>query len=110
VRICATIVVLMLALVGATASPSAANAPAVAATHCKNIGRPGTDTGIYSIQARHISCASTRRILKKWFTDASQPDIGPAGWHCRRHASNDISFRTRCSHKHARIGFTMYLE
>src|SRR5262249_34398900 len=109
-RFCATIAVLMLALVGATASPSAADVQAHAATHCKSLGRPGTDTGIYKIEARHISCKSTRKILNKWWHDASQPDVGPAGWHCRKHASNDISFRTRCSHGHARIGYTMYLE
>jgi hypothetical protein len=110
VRILATTLVLIAALVAATASPSVADSPARAATHCKNIGQPGTDTGLYGIQARHISCKSTRRILNKWFHDASEPDIGPQGWHCRRHAAGEISFRTRCSHKHARIAFTQYSE
>ena len=108
VRVLAATALVLAGLVGATASPAASSMSARAATHCRDVGPPGTDTGLYSVVASHISCKSARRVLTRWYNDASAPDSGPRGWHCRRHASGEISFRTRCSNKHARIAFTQF--
>jgi hypothetical protein len=109
-RALATLLPALAAICAATGAAGASTPVARATTHCRDIGPPGTDVGLYHVVASHITCGRARRVLNRWYHDASAPDSGPVGWHCRTHAAGPISYRVRCARGHARIAFTEYSD
>jgi len=87
---------------------SAQTARAAGAQHCRDVGPPQTDVGLYRITATRISCRRARTILNHWYHNAAAPDSGPRGWECSRRRTSSYSSRTTCRHRKARIGFTQY--
>jgi hypothetical protein len=84
------------------------SADAATVHHCGMIGPAQSDVGLYNITAKRLSCRKTRRVLTRWYNDASAPDAGPRGWKCRTRQTGSFSFRTACRHGHFRIAWTQY--
>lgn len=76
--------------------------------HCRDVGPPRTDVGLYHITATRISCRKARIVLRRWYYDRSAPNSGPRGWRCSTRQTSPYSFRTACTRRRARIGFTRY--
>jgi hypothetical protein len=64
------------------AEGSAQPARAADARHCRDIGPPQTDVGLYKITATRISCRRARAIVNRWYNNPSAPHSGPRGWEC----------------------------
>jgi hypothetical protein len=79
-----------------------------ASRNCGTIGSDQSDTGLYNVTAQRLSCRKARRILTRWYNDASAPDSGPRGWRCSTRSHGRYVTRTGCRHGHFRIAWTQY--
>jgi hypothetical protein len=91
-----------------SAEGSAQSARAADARHCRDVGPPQTDVGLYKITATRVSCRRARAILNRWYKDPSAPHSGPRGWKCSRRRTSSYSFRTTCRRRGAQIGFAQF--
>lgn len=109
-RLCLLIgtVVAMSVCSAGTAESRSRIAYAAGTRHCRDVGPPQTDVGLYHITASGIACRRARSVLNRWYYDRSAPHSGPRGWRCSTRQIGPYSYRTTCTRKKARIGFTQY--
>lgn len=111
-RLCLIVCLAALALVGAASSADASNNgrdPAmatVAALHCRDVGPPNSDVGLYQVTATRLSCSQARSVLRRWYNNPSAPRSGPRGWRCWTRQTSAFAYRTTCRRKGATIRFT----
>src|SRR5690348_13440813 len=102
------LIFVVVGLIIVPAESSAQLASAADARHCRDVGPPQTDVGLYKITAQRITCRRARAILNGWYNNPSAPHSGPRGWKCSTRRTSSYSFRTTCRRRGAQIGFTQY--